>query len=155
MCEAAASCTTCKHNIEDPRNTVLIIGYQAPETLGRRLVERRPEVRILDATCTLRAEVVVMNGFSSHADRDDLLAMLTPLADPKREAAPGAWRAGSGRGAADDAEEARLRGCRLSAARDECGSRLKTALARYVFVGLFAAVVEQGGFKAGRVRRST
>ena len=36
-----------KHNIEDPRSTILIVGFQAADTLGRRLVERRPEVRIL------------------------------------------------------------------------------------------------------------
>jgi metallo-beta-lactamase family protein len=58
---------------------------QAPETLGRRLVEKKPEVRILGAPCKLKAEVVVMNGFSGHAGRDDLLAMLTPLADVKRK----------------------------------------------------------------------
>src|SRR5262249_49940405 len=61
------------------------IGFQAPETLGRRLVEKRPEVRILNAMCRLEAEGVVMNGFSGHAGRDDLLEMLTPLADANRK----------------------------------------------------------------------
>ena len=42
-------------------------------------------MRILNAMCRLEAEVVVMNGFSGHAGRDDLLAMLTPLADAKRK----------------------------------------------------------------------
>ena len=50
MCEAGRVLHHLKHNIEDPRGTVLIAGYQAPDTLGRRLVERRPEVRILGRT---------------------------------------------------------------------------------------------------------
>src|SRR5205814_1486265 len=80
MCEAGRILHHLKHNIQDERSTVLIVGYQAPDTLGRRLVERRPEVRVLDRLLKLRAEVVVMNGFSSHADRDDLLGLLAPLA---------------------------------------------------------------------------
>lgn len=81
MCEAGRIVHHLKHNIEDPRNTVLIIGFQAPETLGRRLVERRPEVQIFDRLYQLRAEVVVMNGFSSHADQGDFMDYLTPLAE--------------------------------------------------------------------------
>jgi metallo-beta-lactamase family protein len=84
MCEAGRILHHLKHNIEDPRTTVLIIGFQAPDTLGRRLVENRPEMRILDRTCKLRAEVVVMNGFSSHADHNDFLAFLGPLAGETR-----------------------------------------------------------------------
>lgn len=84
MCESGRILHHLKHNIEDERNTVLIIGYQAPDTLGRRLVECRPEVRIHDRFRKLNAEVVVLNGFSSHADRKDLIDFFTPLADPKR-----------------------------------------------------------------------
>jgi metallo-beta-lactamase family protein len=80
MCEAGRILHHLKHNVEDPRNTVLIIGFQAPDTLGRKLVERKPEVRILDRPLQVRAEVVVMNGFSSHADHNDFLAFLGPLA---------------------------------------------------------------------------
>jgi metallo-beta-lactamase family protein len=63
-----------KNNIENPNNTVLIAGWQAPDTLGRRLVERQPEVRIFGETYTRRAQVEVLDGFSGHADRDELLA---------------------------------------------------------------------------------
>jgi metallo-beta-lactamase family protein len=62
-----------KNNIEDPRNTVLIVGWQAPYTLGRRLVEKQKVVRIFGEEYDLKAEVEVINGFSSHADRDELL----------------------------------------------------------------------------------
>ena len=79
MCEAGRILHHLKHNIEDPRSTILIVGFQAPDTLGRRLVERRPEVRILGRMCALRADVVVLNGLSSHADHGDLLRSLGPL----------------------------------------------------------------------------
>jgi metallo-beta-lactamase family protein len=80
MCEAGRILHHLKHHIEDPRSTVLIAGYQAAETLGRRLVEHRPEVRILGRTFAVKAEVVVLNGLSSHADHGGLLAALAPLA---------------------------------------------------------------------------
>ncbi|HEY1187143.1 MAG TPA: MBL fold metallo-hydrolase [Gemmata sp.] len=80
MCEAGRVLHHLKHGVGDPRNTVLIAGYQAADTLGRRLVEKRPEVRILGRPCPVRAEVVVLNGLSSHADHADLLRMLGPLA---------------------------------------------------------------------------
>jgi metallo-beta-lactamase family protein len=81
MCEGGRVLHHLKHNIEDRRCTVLIAGYQAADTLGRRLVERQPEVRILGRMLALKAEVVVLNGLSSHPDHDGLLASLGPLAD--------------------------------------------------------------------------
>lgn len=62
-----------KNNIEDSRNTILIVGWQAPNTLGRRLVEKQPRVRIFGEEYDLRAEVVTINGFSAHADSSELL----------------------------------------------------------------------------------
>lgn len=80
MCEAGRVLHHLKHGLGDPRNTILIAGYQAADTLGRRLVERRPEVRVLGQTCPVKAEVIVLNGLSSHADHGDLLRMIGPLA---------------------------------------------------------------------------
>jgi metallo-beta-lactamase family protein len=60
-----------KHAVGDERNTVMIIGFQAEHTLGRRLVERRPEVSIFGRRIPLRARVEVVNGLSAHADADD------------------------------------------------------------------------------------
>lgn len=80
MCEAGRILHHLKHNLDNPRNTILIAGFQAPDTLGRRIVERRPEVRILGRTVPVRAEIVVLNGLSSHADHADLLKAMTPLA---------------------------------------------------------------------------
>jgi metallo-beta-lactamase family protein len=74
MCEAGRILHHLKNNIEDPRNTVLIVGWQAPHTLGRRLVERQATVKIFGEEYTLRARVETINGFSAHADRTELLA---------------------------------------------------------------------------------
>jgi|UniRef100_A0A7V6A4X7 metallo-beta-lactamase family protein len=73
MAEAGRIQHHLKRNIGDPRNTVLIVGWQAPNTLGRRLVERQPVVRIFGMEYQLEAEVVTLNGFSGHADQQGLL----------------------------------------------------------------------------------
>jgi metallo-beta-lactamase family protein len=60
--------------VEDERNTILVVGFMAQHTLGRRLQERRARVRILGVERDLRAHVEVLSSFSAHADRNDLLA---------------------------------------------------------------------------------
>ena len=74
MAEAGRVQHHLKNNIEDARNTVLIVGWQAPNTLGRRLVERASKVRIFGMEYHLEAEVVTVNGFSGHADQPGLLS---------------------------------------------------------------------------------
>lgn len=74
MCEAGRILHHLANHIGDPRNTVLVVGFMAEHTLGRRLVERVPKVRILGEEYRLRAEVKVINALSAHADRDELLA---------------------------------------------------------------------------------
>ncbi len=78
MCEAGRIQHHLKHHIGHAANTVLIVGFQAPDTLGRRLVEGRDPMRILGRECPVRAEVVMMNGLSSHADHPGLVAALAP-----------------------------------------------------------------------------
>ena len=73
MAEAGRILHHLKNNIPDPRNTVLLVGYQAENTLGRKLQERRPEVPILGEMVPLRARVETIDGYSSHADRRGLL----------------------------------------------------------------------------------
>lgn len=63
-----------KNNIEDPRNTILIVSWQAPYTLGRRLADQEREVKIFGERYHRKAEVVTINGFSSHAGQEGLLA---------------------------------------------------------------------------------
>jgi metallo-beta-lactamase family protein len=84
MCEFGRVVHHLIAHIESPENTVLIVGFQAQHTLGRRLVEGRPRVRIFGVERERRAEVVVLNGFSAHAGQDDLLE----FAEAIRESGP-------------------------------------------------------------------
>lgn len=79
MCEAGRVLHHLKHGVEDARNTVLIAGYQAQNTLGRKLLDHVPEVMILNERKHLRAEVASLQALSGHADRDELLAWIKPL----------------------------------------------------------------------------
>ena len=64
------------HGASDPRNTILIVGYQAENTLGRRIVERQPVIKVFGDEVPLRATVEVLNGYSAHADRKELIEWL-------------------------------------------------------------------------------
>ncbi|HET92284.1 MAG TPA: MBL fold metallo-hydrolase [Chloroflexi bacterium] len=86
MCEAGRIQHHLKHTITDPRNTVLIIGWQAPHTLGRRLVERQERVKIFGEEYPLRARVETINGYSAHADQKGLLDWARPIAPGLRHA---------------------------------------------------------------------
>jgi metallo-beta-lactamase family protein len=61
--------------------TIAIVGFQAQHTLGRRLVEKRPRVKIFGVERELRAEVVTLNGFSAHADQRDLVEYTAAVAE--------------------------------------------------------------------------
>lgn len=80
MCEAGRILHHLRNNIADSRNTILIVGFQAEHTLGRKIVDRLPEVPIFGEPMPLRAEVVTMNELSGHADREELLHWIKPLA---------------------------------------------------------------------------
>lgn len=73
MCESGRVLHHLKATLEDDRNTVCIVGFQAQHTLGRRLVEKRARVKIFGVERDRRAEVVVLNGFSAHADQRELI----------------------------------------------------------------------------------
>ncbi len=80
MCEAGRILHHLRNNVEDSRSTVLIVGFQAEHTLGRKLVDKLPEVPIFGEPMRLRAEVVTMNELSGHADQHELLAWMKPMA---------------------------------------------------------------------------
>lgn len=84
MCEHGRILHHLKNNCEDPRNVILIVGFQARNTLGRRIVERQPRIRIFGVEHPLNAEVRVMNGFSAHAGRSELLAFAKRFRVPGR-----------------------------------------------------------------------
>ncbi|MCB9555600.1 MAG: MBL fold metallo-hydrolase [Deltaproteobacteria bacterium] len=73
MCEAGRILHHLRNTIENPNNSVVIVGYQAAHTLGRRIVERRERVKIFGVERDLNAAVFVLNAFSAHADRAELL----------------------------------------------------------------------------------
>ena len=73
MCEAGRILHHLKHNIADRRSTILIVGFMAEHTLGRRIRDGESKVRIYGDTYDLKAEVVALDSFSAHADRDDLI----------------------------------------------------------------------------------
>ncbi len=62
-----------RNNIEDPRNTILIVSWQAPHTLGRRLADRVSEVKIFGEVFKRRAKVVTIGGFSAHGGQPFLV----------------------------------------------------------------------------------
>ncbi len=76
MCESGRILHHLANNIGNPNNTVLIVGYQAPDTLGRRILSGQRNVRIFGETFDMRAEVVQMHSFSAHADHDDLVSFV-------------------------------------------------------------------------------
>lgn len=71
MCESGRVVHHLRHAVSSERNTIVMIGYQAEYTLGRRIVERQPRVRIFDREIDLRAKVEVLSGLSAHADVED------------------------------------------------------------------------------------
>ena len=79
MCEQGRILHHLRNNIEDARNTVLITGFQAQDTLGRKLVEKWPEVRIFGEPMQVKAEIASLDELSGHADQGELLEWIKPM----------------------------------------------------------------------------
>ena len=73
MCEAGRILHHLKNNITDPNNIILIVGYMAENTLGRRIAEHRKEVKIFGTILPLRAKVEEIAALSAHADEFEML----------------------------------------------------------------------------------
>ncbi len=74
MCEAGRIRHHLANSIGDAKNAIVFVGYQAEGTLGRAIVERKPEVNIFGEPYRVKAEIVTLNSFSAHADQNDLMA---------------------------------------------------------------------------------
>jgi len=84
MAEAGRVLHHLRNHVEDPRNTILVVGFMAQHTLGRRLQEQRPRVRIWGVERDLRARVEVLSSFSAHADKNDLTNFARACGTPRR-----------------------------------------------------------------------
>lgn len=83
MCESGRILHHLLHHVERSSTCVLFVGFQAANTLGRRLQDGEKHVRILGESVTVRADVTRIDGFSAHADREELLSWIVP-ARPER-----------------------------------------------------------------------
>jgi metallo-beta-lactamase family protein len=79
MCEAGRILHHLRNGVEDPRNLVLLTGYQADNTLGRKLEDGLTEVNILGEPIRVRAEVESIDALSGHADQQELLDWMEPV----------------------------------------------------------------------------
>ena len=73
MCEGGRILHHFREGLGNERNSVVIVGFMAQHTLGRRLVERRREVKVFGMIRDVRAKIHVLNGLSAHADKDDIV----------------------------------------------------------------------------------
>ncbi len=86
MCEGGRILHHLANNIEDGRNAILFVGYQAENTLGRRIMEHRKPIRIFGDEYRLRAKVHSINALSAHADRNELLEYFRQVGAKFRQA---------------------------------------------------------------------
>lgn len=79
MAEAGRILHHLRNNIENPANTVLLVGYSAQHTLARKLMDGEKIVRIFGEEHAVKCRVETMDSFSAHADKNDLLEFITSL----------------------------------------------------------------------------
>ncbi|MEJ6581659.1 MAG: MBL fold metallo-hydrolase [Akkermansiaceae bacterium] len=85
MCEAGRILHHLKNNIEDPRNTILFVGYCAENTLGYKIREKHEKVKIFGKEYKLKANVEIMDSFSGHADHSELLDYFNNIKGSKKK----------------------------------------------------------------------
>jgi metallo-beta-lactamase family protein len=79
MCEGGRILHHLKNNLSNPDNTILFVGFMARHTLGRRLADRKKEVKIFGRKYPVKARVKIINAFSAHADYNEMIAWIKKL----------------------------------------------------------------------------
>ena len=83
MCNGGRILHHFKHRIWDPKNSVIIVGYQAEGTLGRQIVEGAKFIEIYGEKIAVKAKIYTINGFSAHADQKELIDWAAKVQDAR------------------------------------------------------------------------